>query len=139
MLGCGGASKPTRTKPTTSFSSHCDNCGHHHTVEQVETAFAAQRIRLHGPENQPIHGFVLLQAGHQPRLVAARVKVSSTKATLPELSHSLPLHPPKNLGNGFIFLAEPSRHYRLRRDGNVTALFDPSEAQSVRAALAQLR
>jgi hypothetical protein len=27
VLGCGGARKPTPTKPTTSFSSHCDNCG----------------------------------------------------------------------------------------------------------------
>jgi len=27
VLGCGGARKPTPTKPITSFSSQCDNCG----------------------------------------------------------------------------------------------------------------
>ena len=137
-LGCGGASKPTRTKPITSFSSHCDNCGHHYTVKQVETAFAAQGIPLHRPKNQPIHGFVLLQGGQKPRVVATLVKVSATKTKLPKLSHSLPLHPPKAIVSDFVFVVARSRHYRLRRDGDVTALFDPSKAQSVRAALAQL-
>jgi hypothetical protein len=71
-------------------------------------------------------------------VVATLVKVSATNPKLPKLSHSLPLHPPKDLGNDFAFVAATSRHYRLRRDGNVTALFYPSKAQSVRAALAQL-
>ena len=137
-LGCGGAGKPTRTKPITSFSSHCDDCGHQYTLKQVETAFAAQGIPLHRLKNQPIHGFVLLQGGHKPRVVATLVKVSSTKTKPPKLPHSFPFHPPKALASSFVFVAARSRHYRLTRDGNVTAFFDPSKAQSVRAALAQL-
>jgi hypothetical protein len=121
VLGCGGAGKPTRTKPLTSFSSHCDNCGHHYTVRQVETAFAAQGIRLHKATRQPIPGFVALQGGQKPHLVGTLVKVSA-----------------RDLGNDFAFIGEPSGgDYRIQRAGNVVASFDPSHAQSVRAALAQ--
>ena len=137
-LGCGGASKPTRTKPITSFSSHCDNCGHHYTVKQVETAFAAQGIPLRQAQEPADPRLRPAARWPEATVVATLVKVSATKTKLSSFPHSLPLHPPKAIVSDFVFVAARSRHYRLRRDGDVTALFDPSKAQSVRAALVQL-
>jgi hypothetical protein len=137
VLGCGGAAKHAHTKPISSFSSQCDDCVHRYTVKQVETAFAAQGIRLRKATRQPISGFVVLEEGQKSHLVATLVRVSATKTKLPRLSHSLRLDR-KDLGNDFAFIAEASgRDYRIQRAGNVVAFFDPSHAQSVRAALAR--
>jgi hypothetical protein len=137
VLGCGGAGKHAHTKPISSFSSQCDNCVHRYTVKQVETAFAAQGIRLHKATRQPISGFVALQGGQKPHLVTTLVRLSATKTKRPRLSHSLRLDR-KHLGNDFAFIAEPSgRDYRIQRAGNVIVSFDPSHAQSVTAALAR--
>jgi uncharacterized protein YceK len=109
--GCGSS----RTRPVGSHSATS-----HYTVKQVETAFAAQGVRLHRIDAPKSFGLVILRRPSESPFIEALVRTPGTR-------------PPDR-----VVLNGGTLSFRTRTHRNVTVLYALSTAPTVKAALAGL-
>jgi uncharacterized protein YceK len=109
--GCGSS----RTRSVGSNSAT-----RHYTVTQVETAFAAQGVRLRRIDGPTSFGLVILRRPSESRFIEALVTTPGAR-------------PPDR-----VVLNGDTLSYRTRKDRNVTVFYAISTAPTVKAALASL-
>lgn len=139
LVGCGGSKHDSNAAVKTA---ECQGCilpspNRHHTVTQVEAAFAAQGLQLRKYTRFSIPGFTILLHGHkQPQLVT--VLIGDPHADQSSWTHNQTAPYQGHLTTLYILGRNAGGHYSTHREGNVRVYFAPPNTQPVQAALSRL-